>query len=193
MTKVNELPTLSAVEDGALVYVFSPANPATPDRQMTLAALRARTLAETLENKNYKFAAVQVPDPDPNTLDDYEESTFTPTIVGTTAAGAGTYTLQQGRYTKIGRQVTFDCEVTWTAHTGTGNMKLGGLPFPLAAAFAPVFQILAENLTFANQLACQGDAGLSTASIGVMATGAAFAALAIDAAATVRVSGSYCV
>ena len=75
------------------------------------------------------FPATQVASSDANTLDDYEEGTFTPTIVGTTTAGTGTYATQQGRYTKIGNQVSVHIFLDWSAHTGTGNLKLAGLPF----------------------------------------------------------------
>ena len=76
-----------------------------------------------------KFPAVQVPSADANTLDDYEEGTFTPFIYGETTAGVGTYSAQDGRYIKIGNVVTIHIYLAWTAHTGTGNMRLGGLPF----------------------------------------------------------------
>jgi len=59
----------------------------------------------------------------------YEEGTFTPTIIGTSTAGTGTYNAQGGRYTRIGRVVTFQLYVDWSAHTGTGNMEVAGLPF----------------------------------------------------------------
>ena len=62
-------------------------------------------------------------------LDDYEEGTWTPVIIGTTTAGTGTYTTQIGTYTKVGRQVTVNVELQWTAHTGTGNMRIQALPF----------------------------------------------------------------
>jgi hypothetical protein len=75
------------------------------------------------------FPATQVASSDANTLDDYEEGTFTPTISGTTSAGTGTYTTQFGRYTKVGRVVTCDITITWTAHDGTGNLEVAGLPF----------------------------------------------------------------
>ena len=75
------------------------------------------------------FPATQVAATDANTLDDYEEGSFTPTIVGATLAGTGTYTTQVGRYTKVGNMVHVALEVTWTAHTGTGNMRVAGLPF----------------------------------------------------------------
>jgi hypothetical protein len=66
---------------------------------------------------------------DANTLDDYEEGTFTPTILGVTTPGIGTYTTQAGAYTKIGNTVTVAGFLAWSAHTGTGLMKMGGLPF----------------------------------------------------------------
>ena len=67
-------------------------------------------------------------------LNDYEEGTFTPTIVGTSTAGTGTYTQQIGRYTKVGRLVTVDVYVAWYAHTGTGNMQIAGLPFTTSSS-----------------------------------------------------------
>lgn len=59
----------------------------------------------------------------------YEEGTWTPTIIGTSTAGTGTYTNQVGVYTRIGRQVTVSLSLQWSAHTGTGNMRIAGLPF----------------------------------------------------------------
>jgi hypothetical protein len=75
------------------------------------------------------FPATQSASSNANTLDDYEEGTWTPTISGTSTAGTGTYSAQNGRYTKIGNQVTVSAYINWTAHTGTGNMNLSGLPF----------------------------------------------------------------
>lgn len=54
--------------------------------------------------------------------------TWTPTINGTTTAGAGTYTTRVGTYAIIGNCILLNCNVTWTAHTGTGNMTVTGLP-----------------------------------------------------------------
>jgi len=64
-----------------------------------------------------------------NALDDYEEGTWTPVIVGRTTAGAATYTIQTGRYTKIGNVVHIECRLGWSAHTGTGTTQINGLPF----------------------------------------------------------------
>jgi hypothetical protein len=71
-----------------------------------------------------------------NVLNDYEEGTFTPTVIGTTTAGVGVYTNQVGRYTKVGRLVTVEIDLGWSAHTGTGNMQFAGLPFTVNGAVA---------------------------------------------------------
>ena len=64
-----------------------------------------------------------------NTLATFIDSTaWTPTIIGTTAPGVGTYVLQVGRYSRIGNIVHLSWSVNWNAHTGTGNMNLGGIP-----------------------------------------------------------------
>ena len=66
-----------------------------------------------------------------NTLDDYEEGTWTPVFAGSTTAGSFTYTTQVGTYTKIGRLVTVNCELlNITEVSGAvGSLKITGLPF----------------------------------------------------------------
>ncbi len=61
----------------------------------------------------------------------YAEGTFTPVLIGLTTAGTGTYAAdgQVGRYTRIGNRVFFDVYLSWSAHTGTGNIEITGLPF----------------------------------------------------------------
>lgn len=66
---------------------------------------------------------------DVNTLDYYKEGTFTPVLYGLTTAGEGTYTVQTGKYTRIGNTVNITIHLTWTEHTGTGDMRISGLPF----------------------------------------------------------------
>jgi hypothetical protein len=75
------------------------------------------------------FPATQSASTDANTLDDYEEGTWTPTIFGTSTAGTTTYFQQSGTYTKIGRVVTVQVFLNITNQTGTGALRLGGLPF----------------------------------------------------------------
>jgi hypothetical protein len=63
-----------------------------------------------------------------NTLDCYEEGTFTPVL--TTGSGAvGTYASQIGRYTKIGRMVYCTIYLQAAKGTGDGTTTITGLPF----------------------------------------------------------------
>ena len=63
-------------------------------------------------------------------LNDYEEGLFTPIVSGTSVAGVGTYTIQVGKYVKVGSIVNFQISIAWSAHTGSGNIGgVGGLPF----------------------------------------------------------------
>jgi len=77
------------------------------------------------------FPATQSASTDANTLDDYEEGTWTPIIFGSAgSAGAQAYSSQFGRYIKIGRFVlltgylTLSNKGSWTA-----AVKIGGFPF----------------------------------------------------------------
>jgi len=75
------------------------------------------------------FPATQVPSADANTLDDYEEGTWTPTAVGGTSAGTTTYVGSPlGFYTKVGNLVNASAYIGISGMTGTGNLHLS-LPF----------------------------------------------------------------
>jgi len=93
------------------------------------------------------FPATQSASSDANTLDDYEEGTWTPVIVGSSTAGTGTYSVQNGRYTKIGNRVYFGVYCIWSAHTGTGDMTMGGLPFTSSGSNFTGVSIRYSNLT----------------------------------------------
>jgi len=77
------------------------------------------------------FPASQSASSNANTLDDYEEGTFTPTLARTGTAPSVTFSLQSGNYIKIGRQVyvTGLLIATAVATSGTGTVRVGGLPF----------------------------------------------------------------
>ena len=64
-----------------------------------------------------------------NALDDYEEGTFTPTVEGSSTAGTATYSVQIGKYTKIGNQISILIDLAWSGGTGTGILRIVGLPF----------------------------------------------------------------
>lgn len=79
-----------------------------------------------------KFPVAQNASSDPNTLDDYEEGTWTPQAGSESGAFTQTGTFV-GKYVKIGNRVwaSFDC--TLVSRTLTGSIAfLHGLPFPVA-------------------------------------------------------------
>jgi hypothetical protein len=88
------------------------------------------------------FPATQSASTDVNTLDDYEEGTFTPVLTaGTPGNLSVTYGTQTGYYTKIGNLVTVVINITTTAFTWTtasGQAIITGLPFTVnSGAFVP--------------------------------------------------------
>jgi hypothetical protein len=133
-----------------------------------------------------------------NALDDYEEGTWTPTLIGATTSGTGTYSRQVGRYTKIGNKVHVQGIVTWSAHTGTGVMRITGLPFT-ALNVTDLFSAVAfytSNITSPANTIVQGYITHNTSFVTVtsVATGGGAAAnLTMDTAGEFLVSASYIV
>jgi len=84
-----------------------------------------------LQGGQIKFPSSQLPSSDANTLDDYEEGTWTPTIASTgTQPTVSSYETRSGFYTKVGNVVTVHCAIRATvSNAGTGNPQVTGLPF----------------------------------------------------------------
>jgi hypothetical protein len=85
-------------------------------------------------SKGISFPATQSAQSDANTLDDYEEGTWT----ATDASGAGlSLSGTTQRYTKVGRLVTILIDNIGFPSTANGSStSIGGLPFVAAAAVA---------------------------------------------------------
>lgn len=80
------------------------------------------------------FPATQNASADANTLDDYEEGTWTPSVEDSSnnPSESQTYSAQLGWYIKIGRVVIVWGNVTMTSLgtlTTTQNCRIAGLPF----------------------------------------------------------------
>jgi hypothetical protein len=73
-----------------------------------------------------KFPATQNASANANTLDDYEEGTWTP--IDTSGASLS-YTSNSGRYTKIGNRVLASGTYTYPSTANATVNKSGGLPF----------------------------------------------------------------
>ena len=88
---------------------------------------------------NIQFPATQNPSADANTLDDYEEGTFTPTLQDNSLSdGEGqTYITQVGHYTKMGRVVYFIINLNVDSDgtlSGSHRARVAGLPFTSSTA-----------------------------------------------------------
>jgi hypothetical protein len=82
-----------------------------------------------------------------STLNDYEVGTWTPVIAGISSAGTANYSSRNAYYVKIGKAVTLSCYLAWNSGTGTGNMKLTGLPFVDPNGTSGTMIPYQENLT----------------------------------------------
>jgi hypothetical protein len=101
------------------------------------------------------FPATQVASSDANTLDDYEEGTFTATLKGGTADPTTPVTTT-GRYTKIGRLVSIQLLFNNVATTGaSGSISVSGLPFSSASSiYNSGSAVSGDMATFTGTLGC---------------------------------------
>lgn len=131
-----------------------------------------------------KFPATQVASSDANTLDDYEEGTWTPVVkLGTTTLTAANNVCV---YTKIGRVVILYAEVYNIIKAGSGDLTISGLPFSCAAQYGvpgdsrwggintggkltPLLGVGSTSMGFQNYNSTSGYAG-STADVHVSST-----------------------
>ena len=107
---------------GRLVFSTTADGAASPTERMRIDSTGLMTLA----GPGIKFPATQVASTDPNTLDDYEEGTWTPNIANFTVTGDTTST---ATYTKIGRVVYFNITFVNTGTIAYATSCLISLPF----------------------------------------------------------------
>ena len=126
-------------------------------------------------------------------LADYEEGTFTAEIIGTTTAGTGTYSIQKGYYTKVGRTVSFQIDLAWSAHTGTGFMLVSGLPYTSnASAGTTTFTVVADTMTYLNSLGTILNPGSTTIQLITTLSATSFNLITMDTAVgELVITGSY--
>ena len=97
--------------------------------------------AVTLSNGQIVFPATQVASAGANTLDGYEEGTFTPKIADNTGGNGSSegqgYATNVGRYTKIGNRVWYTGRIKITEYgtmTTSGPALIVGMPFTSSSA-----------------------------------------------------------
>jgi hypothetical protein len=94
---------------------------------LDIQAGNSSSLIKFTNNGGITFPATQSASSDANTLDDYEEGTWTPT--DQSGAGLSLTVASSPSYTKIGRMVTVMARITYPSTANTSNQLLGGLPF----------------------------------------------------------------
>jgi hypothetical protein len=106
------------------------------------------------------FPATQNASANANTLDDYEEGTWTP-VPSFGGNNVGMSYSSAGRYTKIGRVVQISASFSITANgSSTGVWRVSGLPFPADVGSAGVFY--GDSLTFTGaSMLCVIESGIA--------------------------------
>ena len=155
---------------------------------LTISAAQAATFASTVavastigvggatpatSGAGITFPATQSASADANTLDDYEEGTWTPTA--TSQTGSITAYASSGTYTKIGRTVFVNGTISLTTvGTAGGTLSAGGLPF-VTTSFAngrPAIFLVRENAATGVMYGGWADGGNSVFSIATLTFGA---------------------
>ena len=116
---------------------------------------------------------------------------FTPVVQGTSTAGTGTYGSQQGSAVKVGDLVYFQIVLDWSAHTGTGDLRISGFPYAAASTEpASVSVVWANGLTITGQGFLNMVASQVYANLGAVNNGT-YSAVALDTVANLRITGTY--
>jgi hypothetical protein len=83
---------------------------------------------------NIKFPSSPVASADPNTIDDYNEGTWTPVLAYTSPGTSSiTFSRNTGRFQKIGNRVTITFDIrlaTFSKGSASGFLVVTGLPYP---------------------------------------------------------------
>ena len=101
----------------------------------TIGTISVGNVTPSTSGAGITFPATQSASSDVNTLDDYEEGTFTPTITAGSGS-AGTYTAQTGKYTKIGNRCFCEIYVACAKGTLSGQFRISSLPFTASGSFS---------------------------------------------------------
>ena len=89
-----------------------------------------------------------------NTLDDYEEGTFTPSAEGFTTAGTfNALDTSQASYHKIGRMVHVYFVMNFTLSGESGTLKITGMPFTCSQEGVGTFQCNNMEANYASNVA----------------------------------------
>lgn len=135
------------------------------------------------------FPATKSASSNANTLDDYEEGTWTPSVGGT-----ATYAIQEGRYTKIGRLITIQ-GIIQISTIGTGSTTtISGLPDTVDGVTTMAvgyFANLASSVVFISGRVDNGTANIVFSTLAAAATGSTLGGSIMGSSTRIDFSGSY--
>lgn len=125
-------------------------------------------------------------------LDAYEEGGFTPEVYGATTAGVAIYTVQTGKFQKVGNRVSFNLALSWTGHTGVGGLRFKGLPF-FVRNVVPIFFVKVSSITIdSGTLFLQSYADIGSTTFEVLKyNGTSDSYIPMDTSGSIYVSGTY--
>jgi hypothetical protein len=199
------LAKMAAGTDGNLITYDASGNPAavatgSSGQVLTSAGAGAPPTfsAAPSHSGNVAFPATQSAAADVNTLDDYQEGTWTPILTAST--NDHTYATQYGFYVKIGKYVHCHALVALdNLNSTSGNSRFGGLPFTASATTGNYGLMFVSNFSSLNITAGynmfgrvdlnETSGGFSIHDSGTTATSIQFSELSADA--TVYLSIQY--
>jgi hypothetical protein len=150
-----------------------------------------RGILHVEDSGGIKFPASQKPSDDVNTLDDYEEGDFTPTLEFGGGSTGIVYVAQQGRYTKVGNRVYVDIRVKLSSKgTSTGSAVITGLPFQsYNDGLYRCFGYYTENITYTKTVS--GFNTPSTSNITLRVDDATVTDAAFSDTSVILITGAY--
>jgi hypothetical protein len=171
-TDWNAPGTIGAITPGAATFTTATATGAMSGATVTATGLVSGATGKvtttfgvgnttpSVSGSGVSFPATQSASTDVNTLDDYEEGTWTPSVGGT-----ATYTVQTGTYTKAGRLVFIQGSIQINA-IGTGSTTvISGLPFVNIASAATAIAVASTTSSVTNIVSISGAIASSTSQI----------------------------
>ena len=178
--------------------VFKISNAAAPAEAMRITSLGGLQIqtgaavgAATPGTSGVAFPATAIAVADANTLDDYEEGSWTPVVTFTGGNGDLTTAEANGVYTKIGRLVQISFNVEFTETTALTNLTITGLPFTSGSTVRTFVGCWVDNMTalVGSPVACLG-VSATTIAIQTTGTGGATSITNLNTATSSRVRGS---
>ena len=121
--------TVLTANSSGLTYV------PTGNVNINIGGTSANLTMNLLTANGIKFPATQVSSSDANTLDDYEEGTWTPVLTRDGTAPTISYTTREATYVKIGSMVYCQLlvNISSVSSNGSGLNQIAGLPFTAKA------------------------------------------------------------